>query len=309
MQIVKRLLLLSVVVLLAGAAPAETFRVAFYNVENYLDQPTETRRFAKSDAAKAKVLESLLAEKPDVIGFAEMGSLSALLELQSSLKARGLDLPHYEHTPGFDTNIYVAVLSKFPITARRSVTNANFLLNGRRFQTSRGFSNVEIQVNPNYRFTMLVAHLKSKRQIATADEAEMRLEEAKILRGVVDQHLAAHPDANLMVVGDLNDTYNTPPVKEIIGRGRTKLTDTRPTERNGDNQPHPFNPNYFPRDISWTHFYGVEDSYSRIDYILLSPGMTKEWDKAGTYIPTISNWGIASDHRPLVATFATADKQ
>jgi endonuclease/exonuclease/phosphatase family metal-dependent hydrolase len=309
MQIVKRLLLLSVAVLLAGAAPAETFRVAFYNVENYLDQPTETRRDSKSVAAKAKVLESLLAQKPDVIGFAEMGSLSALLELRDSLKAKGLDLPHYEHTPGFDTNIYVAVLSKFPIIARRSVTNANFLLNGRRFQTSRGFSNVEVQVNPNYRFNMLVAHLKSKRQIPSADQADMRLEEAKILRGIVDQHLAANPEANLMVVGDLNDTYNTPPVKEIIGRGRTKLTDTRPAERNGDDQPNPTNPNYFPRNISWTHYYGVEDSYSRIDYILLSPGMTKEWIKAETYIPTISNWGIASDHRPLIATFTTTDKQ
>jgi endonuclease/exonuclease/phosphatase family metal-dependent hydrolase len=308
MKIVKRLLLLSVAMLLAGAVSAETFRLAYYNVENYLDQPTQTRRFAKSEAGKAKVVESLLAAKPDVIAFAEMGTLSALLELRDALKAQGLDLPHYEHTVGFDTNIHTAVLSKFPITARRSVTNANFLLDGRRFQSSRGFTDVEIQVNPNYRFTLLVAHLKSKRQIPSADQAELRLEEAKILRGIVDRHLAANPDANLIVAGDLNDTYNTPPVKEVIGRGRTKLTDTRPTERNGDNLPHPFNPNYFPRNISWTHFYGVEDTYSRIDYILLSPGMTKEWDQAGTYIPTIPNWGIASDHRPLVITFEAKDK-
>ena len=87
MKIVKRLLLLSVAVLLAGAAPAETFRLAFYNVENYLDQPTQTRRFAKSEAGKAKVVESLLADKPDVIAFAEMGTVSALLELRDALKA------------------------------------------------------------------------------------------------------------------------------------------------------------------------------------------------------------------------------
>jgi hypothetical protein len=34
---------------------AETFRVATYNVENYLDQPTESRKFVKSARAKAKV--------------------------------------------------------------------------------------------------------------------------------------------------------------------------------------------------------------------------------------------------------------
>ena len=40
-------------------AVAETFRVATYNVENYLDEATETRS-AKSAEAKAKVRESIL---------------------------------------------------------------------------------------------------------------------------------------------------------------------------------------------------------------------------------------------------------
>ena len=83
--------------------------------------------------------------------------------------------------------------------------------------------------------------------------------------------------------------------------------DTRPAERNGDNLPNP-NPRYLPRTITWTHFYGVEDSYSRIDYILLSPGMANEWDKSNTYILTLPNWGIGSDHRSLVATFTAEDQ-
>src|SRR6478735_8991958 len=103
------------VIFLAVAASAETFRIAAYNVENYLDQPTESRKNVKSDAAKAKVREVILTMKPDVIAFEEMGSLSALLELRDSLKKDGLDLPNYEHVTGFDTNIHVCVLSKFPI--------------------------------------------------------------------------------------------------------------------------------------------------------------------------------------------------
>jgi len=292
----------------AMAGAAQTFRVATYNVENYLDQVTETRRNVKSEAAKSKIRESILVTKPDVLALQEIGTLSALLELRDSLKRDGLDLPHYEHVKGFDTNIFVAILSKYPISARRSHTNANFLLNGRRFQVSRGFAEVDIQVNDRYQFTLLSAHLKSRRPIAAADEAEMRLAEAKILRAIVDQHLVAKPDANVVVLGDFNDTYNTKGVKEIVGVGRNKLVDTRPAERSGDTEPHPTNPRYSPRNITWTHYYGVEDSYSRIDYLMLSPGMAREWNQTETYIPTIPNWGTGSDHRPLVATFAAENK-
>ncbi len=281
---------------------AETFRVAAYNVENYLDQPTESRRHPKSSEAKAKIRESILAIKPDVIAFEEMGGTNALLELRDSLKAARLDLPYWEHVSGFDTNIHVAVLSKFPFAARRPHTNDNFLLSGRRFRVSRGFSEVDIQVNANYTFTLLGAHLKSKRPVPEGDEAELRLAEAKLLREKVDAILNARPDANLIVVGDFNNTKNSPSTKAVIGGGKFKLVDTRPAERNGDNAPNPV-ARFDPMNVTWTYYYGVEDSYSRIDYILLSPGMAREWVKEDTYLPTIPNWGVGSDHRPLVATF------
>jgi endonuclease/exonuclease/phosphatase family metal-dependent hydrolase len=289
-------------------ALAETFRVAAYNVENYLDQPTESRKNVKSPAAKAKIRETILAMNPDVIAFEEIGSLRALLELRDALKNDGLELPHYEYVSGFDTNIHVAVLSKFPIVARRPHTNDSFLLSGRRFRVSRGFSDVDIRVNDHYEFTLIGAHLKSRRPVPESDESELRHEEAKILRAVVSRKLAATPAANIVVLGDFNDTYNALAIKEIVGRGKDKLLDTRPAERNGDNQPNPTNPHFPPRNITWTHYYGVEDTHSRIDYLMLSPGMAREWNKEQTYIPTIANWGIASDHRPLLATFETVDR-
>jgi len=291
----------------AGPCLAETFRIATYNLENYLDQPGGTRT-PKSDTAKAKIRESIRAMKPDVIAFQEMGGVSALQELRASLKREGLNYPHWEHVAGFDTNIFVALLSKFPMVARRPHTNDNYLLGGKRLRVSRGFVDVDIKVNDTYQFTLLSAHLKSKRAIPDADEEEMRFEEAKILREKIDARLSANPDANLIVLGDLNDTYNTKSVKAVMGRGKTALIDTRPAERNGDNQPHPNNPRYNPRNVAWTHHYGVEDTYSRIDYILLSPGMAREWVTNETYVLTIPNWGMGSDHRPLVATFEAANK-
>ena len=292
---------------LALTAQAETFRIAAYNVENYLDKTTETRRDVKSAASKAKIRESIKAMKPDVIAFEEMGAMSALQELQASLKADGLDLPHLEHVTGWDTNIHVAVLSRFPITARRSHTNDSFLLGGRRYHVGRGFSEVEIKVNDHYSFTLIGAHLKSKRAVPEADEAELRLEEAKLLREKVDARLKADPSANVVVLGDFNDNKDSRSTKAVIGYGKNKLVDTRPAERNGDNLPNP-NPAWEPKNITWTHFYGKEDTYSRIDYLLLSPGMAREWVKGETFIPTIANWGLGSEHRPLVATFEATDK-
>ena len=289
----------------AGACPlagaAQTFRVATYNLENYLDQPAGTRP-AKSAEGKAKIRESLRALNADVVALQEMGSTNALLELRSSLKAAGIYYQYWEHVSGWDTNIHVAVLSKFPITASRPHTNDSFLLFGRRFHVSRGFAEVDIRVNEQYSFTLLTAHLKSRRPVPEADEAELREQEAILLREKIDALCEAKPTVNLVVLGDFNDTKDSKSTRAVIGRGKHALIDTRPAERNGDDQPNP-NPRYEPRNTTWTHHYGKEDTYSRIDFILLSPGMAREWDKENTYILTQPNWGVGSDHRPIVATF------
>jgi endonuclease/exonuclease/phosphatase family metal-dependent hydrolase len=289
-----------------GTLNADTFRVATYNVESYLTEPVRSRP-AKTPEAKTKVRDSILALKPDVLALQEIGSRDALLELQAALKVSGLDLPHSELVSGHDTNIHVAVLSRFPFVARRPHTNETFLLSGRRLRVSRGFGEVDIQVTTNYSFTLLTAHLKSKRPAPEADEAEMRLEEAKRLRELIDARLASDHQTNLIVLGDFNDTQDSPAIKTLIGRGKTKLVDTRPTERNGDLDIAPA-PGHAPRNIAWTHYYNIEDSYSRIDYLLLSPGLAHEWVPAETYILAIPNWGIASDHRPIVATFEAEER-
>jgi endonuclease/exonuclease/phosphatase family metal-dependent hydrolase len=289
------------------AAHAGTFRVAAYNLENYLDQPTETRLHVKSAEAKAKIRESIRALNPDVIALEEMGTTNALLELRAALKNDGLDFPFWEHVQSFDTNIHVAVLSKLPVVARRPHTNDFFLLDGKRFQVKRGFAELDIQAATNFTFTLIAAHLKSHLATPGADEAEERLGEAKVLRGIIDARLAKDPDAKIAVLGDFNDGKDSASTKEIIGRGKMKLFDTRPAERNGDTARG--EPPYFePRDVAWTYFYGKTDTYSRIDFILLSPALKRNWLAAETFIPAIPNWGVGSDHRPIVAGFTTDGK-
>ena len=116
------------------------------------------------------------------------------------------------------------------------------------------------------------------------------MQEAKVLRGIVDEHFKADPNARLVVLGDFNDVKDSDSVREIIGRGKFKLTDTRPAERNGDNAPAE-NSNFDPRNVTWTEYYGKEDIYTRMDYILLSPALARDWVKAETYIPDDSELG------------------
>lgn len=282
-----------------GGLSAREFSVATYNVENYRVQSTETRR-AKSVAARRKVQEVLLTLNADVVALQEMGSLQALRELRTALKAGGLEYPHWEQMTGYDTNIHLAVISKFPIVARQPHSQEYYLLLGKRFQVSRGFLEVTLQVETDYRFTLLSAHLKSKRPVSFADEAEMREKEAQVLRRIVSARLKAEPDANLIVLGDLNDTHDSPGIKHLKGRGKSALIDSRPSEA-GTGDP-------ATSVVTWTYHYAVEDTYSRIDYLLLSPGMAREWSRRRTRIHTLPDWGLASDHRPIVAGFDSRDR-
>lgn len=285
---------------------AEPFVVATYNLENYLVQTTDTRA-AKSDLARMRVRQAIRGVNADILALQEVGGTNALLELRSSLKKEGLDYPHWELVTGVDTNIQVAILSRLPITARHPHPKENFLLNGRRFQVSRGFAEVVVQAGKRYAFTLITAHLKSRRASVDADEADLREQEALRLREIIDARLKENPSVNLVVLGDFNDTKDSKSTRVLLGRGKSALIDVRPTERNGDTEPNPI-PRFEPRHIAWTHYYGKEDTYSRIDYILLSPGMARELKPDGTYVFTMPNWGSASDHRPVVATFASEDR-
>lgn len=282
---------------------AESVRIVTYNLEGYLDRAAGTRP-AKSPESKLAVQRMIAETKPDVLAVQEVGGFGALCGLRDSLKTVGVDLPHTEFVAGYDTNIAVGILSRFPFAARRSHTNESFLLRGRRFRCQRGFGEVDIQPTSVYRFTLFAAHLKSRRPSPREDEAELRLQEAMLLREIVDARLQADPKANLIVVGDFNDTRNSRPVRALIGKGKGRLLDARPGEA-GSVRGHTLGDN--ARAITWTHYYETEDSYSRLDYILLSPGMVREQLKQDSYVLSHPDWGVASDHRPVVVAIKPVD--
>ena len=59
------------------------------------------------------------------------------------------------------------------------------------------------------------------------------------------------------------------------------------------------------------HGYGTVSGLEvtvRKGHLLVSPGLAREWVTNETYVLTLPNWGVGSDHRPLVATFQAEDK-
>ena len=96
-------------------------------------------------------------------------------------------------------------------------------------------------------------------------------------------------------------------MKVVIGHGKDALLDTRPAELH-DKATIALEGRAAPRAITWTYFYAKDDTYSRIDYVLLSAGMAREWQPDGTYVLALPSWGLASDHRPVLAAFVAQDR-
>lgn len=285
---------------------ATAFTVCTFNVENYCGVP-KGNRAAKTDPAKQAVVSALVEIRPDILALQEVCSEQALTDLRERLGQGGLRFPHWEFVPSPDPYVHVAVLSRFPITRRNSHTNESFILNGRRHSVGRGFGEVDIELSPTYRITLLVAHLKSKVADGRGDETELREQEAVLLREKIEARLKSQPQANLVLAGDLNDTKDSLAIRTILGRGARGLVDLRPAERDSGD-PTAKTERRVPRNVAWTYHYPKEDTYSRIDYLLVSPGLAREWKPGETYIPIFPDWGQASDHRPLVATFEMLDR-
>jgi predicted extracellular nuclease len=153
-----------------------------------------------------------------------------------------------------------------------------------------------IRVNKDYQLRCVVLHLKSKREIPDADQAEMRLNEAHLARAHLDKIFQATPDENLLVIGDLNSYRNEPPVKALQGYygGRGYLSSLTLSDQYG---------------FRWTHHWEYADSYSRFDFALLSRGINPEVDRKKSYIHHWPDWNDASDHRPIVISVLPVNRE
>ena len=286
----KRLTILALLTLgLATLAPALT--VAAYNVENYLVADRQVdgvyrSAYPKPEKEKRALRQAIAGMAPDILAIEEMGKQSFLDELQRDLKAEGQDYPYATVLEAGDPDRHVAVLSKLPFkeVARHGVVPITLF--GQKDAVKRGVLEVTVATTAGD-LTIFIIHLKSQRTERKEDPkgATQRQLEAEAVRDVV---LARFPDpakGKFILCGDWNDARNSRTIRALTKRGKTEVGDLlRATDTRGE---------------TWTHYYRQEDSYSRIDYILVSAelkpfvlgGRAAIYDGPGST--------EASDHRPV----------
>jgi endonuclease/exonuclease/phosphatase family metal-dependent hydrolase len=272
----------------------DEFSVMTYNLHQYGfhdrdggGQPDDMKPIEE----RAVILAMLAGERPDILAIQEIGSPPVVDDFTNELAERGIDYPHREYLRHGAHENNMLVLSRYPIRARQSHTEDVYTIGDAKLPVARGFIDVEIAVNDDYAFRLMAAHLKSKVYHALG-QTEMRRNEARLLNKHVRHALDADPGANLLVVGDLNDTYHSAPLREIMGKHERYLFDLRPSDVTGD---------------VWTHFSRADDQYDRIDYMLVSQGMLPEVVTEKTHAVRWPGLMNASDHRPLVTVFKAYD--
>jgi endonuclease/exonuclease/phosphatase family metal-dependent hydrolase len=270
------------------------FRFVAYNVRNwlvmdrYVDNQLQ-RSKPKPDSEKSAVIRLLTAHSPDVIGLCEIGTAADLEEIRESLKAAGLNLPHSHYTGGTDQVRHLGLLSRFPITSTVKPAETHFRLNGQTFGINRGILDATIKVHGKP-YRLLGVHLKSKRTVEEADQEEMRVHEARLLRRHIDAILRRDPDARLVVYGDFNDTRPTRTFKTITGNYNDPGYLTAVPVKDA-------------RGHAWTHHWAPHDIYSRIDFVTVTRPLRREVDFKASYIIDDAGWEEGSDHRPLLVIF------
>jgi endonuclease/exonuclease/phosphatase family metal-dependent hydrolase len=279
----------------AGAAPAE-LTIATYNVENYLatDRMVDgvfRQDFPKPENAKTALRRVIREMNADVLAIQEMGGLPYLLELQRDLKRDGVHYPHLAHLEAEDSDRHVAVLSKHELRNVGKWTDLSFRYFGGLEKVKRGLLKVEIATRVGA-VTLYVCHLKSRITERSDDPASAlrRLGEATAIRNHL---LLLHPvpsDARVVLVGDLNDSPRSKPVKALLKRGEVHLFELLPASDS--------------RDDSWTHFYRKEETYSRVDYILVSPALLPHVVGDRATVVDAAEVRRASDHRPVLMRLA-----
>ena len=276
--------------------PAEgEFSVMTFNLNQYalLDRDGEADTLEPKPPEEAgAIVEVTRQVSPDVLAVQEMGDPAAWAEFKYSLRQAGLEYAHEEYLRRGKSVLNMAVLSRFPIVATNSHVGDTYTIGPTKFPVMRGIIEIDVAVNPQYRLRLMVAHLKSK-VFHSFGQAEMRRSEARLLNNHIRDSLKDNPGVNLLVVGDFNDDPSSAALRDITAYKRQRLLhDLRPTDAVGD---------------AWTHREN-DDNYHRIDYMLASDGLMSEVIPEKSFVVRSPILLRASDHRPLVAMFAAAER-
>jgi endonuclease/exonuclease/phosphatase family metal-dependent hydrolase len=292
--LLKSLLLIGI--LIAGTLPAASagdgLKIATYNVENYtltdrLVDGVYRKQYPKPETEKAALRAVIHQLDADVLALQEIGGAPFLTELQRDLRSEGLDYPYAVALNAADTERTVAILSKRELTHVSLHDDLSFKYFDVPKLVKRGLLEVQLRAAGSD-VTLFVVHLKSRFTDRPDDpsSALQRGGEAVAIRERILQEFPQPSAASFMILGDFNDSRSSRPLRALLDKGKTPISTWLPaTDSRGE---------------VWSHFYRREDTYSRVDHILVSAKLLPHVRDGTARIHDSPEVELASDHRPVV---------
>ena len=291
-----------------------TFTLATFNLKDFFDAESDADRPAVADKLE-HVGAALDAADADVVALQEVGD-EALLGRLLAERVPGLGYG----APTFGTadkrGIRCVILSRRPVLEARVHTADDlpfptFFEGDRdpfvgRLPLRRGIPHVVVDAGDLGPVHVLTAHFKSGLPVrrkwpngeeipdaTAADRAASRLRsmvqraaEALFVRGLVDAALSTGPDARVCVMGDLNDTITSLPIRLVRGVGAAEASGLLAscTDRVAPE-----------RRFSTFHGGGKD----LIDHILVSPALASRLVSADIQNDALRDHGPHVDGAPL----------
>lgn len=258
-----------------------------HNLENDKDDsgaPGETIvTTAEYNAHRKAVGVVLNQEDADILVLTEVENLAVLDDLNATElggKYTASSLIDGNDFRGVD----IGVLSKYPIDSVVSHKGDAFPLNGTQgpnYYFSRDCPEIHVQFNGR-RMVFLGAHFKAK----SNDDPIKRLAEAQHTRAIANALAKEDPTRAIVILGDFNDTPDSPPYLAVVGDADTKFTDATLA---------------IPTADRWS--YNFQGKLELIDYQISNLVLGPMLDKASVVIRHSANVDTASDHAPVIATY------
>jgi len=286
--------------LLPGLLLAEVLKLATYNVENYgaADRMTEAgyrQEYPKPEAEKAALRQVIRGLNADVLVLQEMGSRGHLDELQRDLRSDGLDYPQTALATAADAERRVAVLSKRALRAVKIYDGLEFTYFGRKERVKRGLLEFTVATGAGD-VTCFAVHLKSRFTDRTDDPLSVtrRAGEATAIRDQILRRFPSPATARFAILGDCNDGRTSKALAFLQKRGTTRIATLLAAEDS--------------RGESWSHAFRREETYSRVDHILVSAALLPAIETGAATIYDGLGVRGASDHRPVYVVLGATTK-
>jgi len=275
-------------------APAASLKIGTYNVENYgpanrLTAAGYRKDYPKPEEAKRALRDVIRAMDADLLFLQEMGGPAHLEELRRDLAAEGLPYAHATVLEAADDDRHIALLARQAPLAVVPHRDLQFKYFGEMTAVKRGLLEVRL-ATASGEVTVWALHLKSRYTDRPDDplSAKRRAGEATVIRNHILTRFPDPASARFLVLGDFNDAKNSAPLRYLLKRGNKVIAHLLPAADS--------------RGETWTYCYGKEDTYQRVDHVLVSPGL-RPWVQGGrAVIYDGSPTRKASDHRPVCVT-------